>query len=298
MKLDTRNTYAARMLRVLNHIQRHLDEPLNLELLADLTHFSVSHFHRVFKGMLGETIMDHLRRIRLERAYVQLTQSQASVTDIGFDAGYDSLEAFSRVFRKTFGLSPSQCREHGRHCRFQPSPSGVHYGAGELVEFLFDETGAAVMNVRISTLPDQKIIMVRQTGPYAVSAERAWKILCGWAAPRGLFGPNTKFVGIGHDDPSVTAPEDIRYDAAITVDADIAVEPPVAAETLPGGDYAIIVHKGAYEKLEDTYKAIMGQWLPQSGREFRGTPTYEVYRNNPTTTPPDELLTDVHIPLR
>ncbi|GAB6125287.1 AraC family transcriptional regulator [Humidesulfovibrio idahonensis] len=298
MKLDTRNTYAARMLRVLNHIQQHLDEPLELEALAELTHFSVSHFHRVFKGMLGETIMDHLRRIRLERAYVQLTLCAGSVTDIGLDAGYDSLEAFSRVFRKTFGLSPTQCRERSWERRFPPAPSGVHYGAGEIVEFLFDETGAAVMNVRIETLPDRAILRVRETGPYMESAERAWSALCAWAGPKNLLGPQTLFIGIGHDDPSVTAPEKIRFDAAITVDKPIAPEAPVVADTLPGGDYAIVTHKGPYNELEDTYKRIMGQWLPQSGREFRGTTGFEVYRNDPASTPPEELLTDVHIPLK
>ncbi len=154
------------------------------------------------------------------------------------------------------------------------------------------------MNVRIDTLPEQKIIKVRQTGPYNKSAERAWKILCGWAAPRGLFTQSTRFIGIGHDDPSVTAPEKIRYDAAITVSVDVAAEPPVEADILPGGEYAVCSHKGPYDKLEDTYKAIMGQWLPQSGREFRGGQTFEVYRNNPDTTPPEQLLTDIHIPLK
>jgi len=298
MKLDTRNAYAARMLRVMNHIQRHLDEPLELEALAGLAHFSVSHFHRVFKGMLGETIMDHLRRIRLERAYVQLTQGRGTVTVIGLAAGYDSPEAFSRVFRKTFGVSPSQCRESVWKRRFPPVPSGVHYGAGELVEFLFDETGAAIMNVRIETLPQRRIIRVRETGPYMESAERAWKILCDWAGPKGLFGPNTLLAGIGHDDPSITPAEKIRYDAAITVDREVALEPPVVADVLAGGDYAIITHQGPYQKLEDSYKVIMGQWLPQSGREFRESPTYEVYRNDPATTAPEDLLTDIHIPLK
>lgn len=298
MKLDTRNTYAARMLKVLNHIQKNLDEPLNLETLAGLAHFSVSHFHRVFKGMLGETIMDHLRRVRLERSFVQLVQTQHSVTDIGLAAGYDSLEAFSRVFRKTFGLSPTECRKQERHRRFPAAPSGVHFSTGEIVEILFDATGETMLNVRIATLPDQRIIKVRQLGPYKESAERAWKILCGWAAPRGLFVQDTQFIGIGHDDPSVTKPDAIRYDAAITVNVPVEPEPPVSAEILPGGDYAIITHKGPYEKLEDTYRIIMGQWLPQSGREFRCAPGFELYRNNPDTTPPAELLTDIHIPLK
>jgi len=298
MKLDTRNTYAARMLRVLNHIQGHLDEPLALEQLAALTHFSVQHFHRVFKGMLGETIMDYRRRIRLERAYVQLAQTTDSVTDIGLAAGYDSLEAFSRVFRKTFGRSPTECRAQGWTRQFPPVPSGVHYGTGELVEFIFDESGAAIMNVRIETLPERAILRVRQTGPYFESSMRAWNILCAWAGPKGLLGPSTLLLGIGHDDPTVTEPAAIRYDAAITMDRPVEPDGPVLADTLPGGDYAVVTHQGPYETLEDTYRAIMGQWLPQSGREFRNCPGFEVYRNDPASTPPEQLLTDIHIPLK
>lgn len=298
MKLDTQNTYAARMLMVLNHVQRNLDEPLDLDTLAGLAHFSVSHFHRVFKGLLGETIMDHLRRIRLERAYVRLATTQESVTDIGLDAGYDSLEAFSRVFRKTFGLSPTQCRSQGWTQLFPDVPSGVHYSTGEIVEFVLNDTGAAVMNVRIETLPEIRIASVRQTGPYMESADRAWKILCGWGAPKGLFTPRTMIIGISHDDPQVTPPEQIRYDAAISLEKDVEVEPPVVLGSLPGGEYAIFTHQGPYEGLEETYKTIMGQWVPASGREFRDTPWFEVYRNDPASTPPAQLLTEIHIPLK
>lgn len=297
-KLDTRNIYAARMLKVLNHVQQNLDDPLNLESLASLAHFSVSHFHRVFKGMLGETVMDHLRRIRLERAYTRLAQSQDSVTDIGLDAGYDSLEAFSRVFRKTFGLSPTECRSQGWTRLFPEAPSGVHYSMGEIVEFVLNDTGAAVMNVRIETLPDIRIASVRQTGPYMESADRAWKILFGWGAPKGLFTPRTMIIGITHDDPQATRPEEIRYDAAISLDGDVAVEPPVTLGALPGGEYAIFTHQGPYEGLEETYKTIMSQWLSTSAREFRDTPWFEVYRNDPATTPPAQLITDIHIPLK
>jgi len=286
------------MLRVLNHVQGHLDEALDLEELAALAHFSVSHFHRVFKGMLGETIMDHVRRIRLERAYIELAQTPAPVTQIAFAAGYEALEAFSRSFRATFGLSPTQCRSQNWTRQFNHAPSGVHFGTGEIVEILLDDTGAAFMNVRIETLPERKIALVRETGPYFESAERAWKTLCGWAGPLGLIGPATQLIGIGHDDPSVTAPEAIRYDAAITLDREVQPPAPITLGTLPGGDYAVVTHQGPYEKLEDTYKTVMGQWLPQSGRELRNSPSFEAYRNDPATTPPQELLTDVHIPLK
>lgn len=299
MKNETQRLYADRMLKVLRHVQRHLDDPLDLGGLAATAYFSVSHFHRVFKGMLGETIMDHVRRIRLERAYVQLSTGNASVTDIGLDAGYDAQEAFSRAFRKTFGLSPSDCRKLGGGPRFPAVPSGVHYYAsGELVEIIMNATGEARMNVRIEILPELRVAMVRATGPYKESAAKAWEALCAFAQQKNLFGPQTLLIGIGHDDPSITAPEDIRYDAAIPVGQDVSVEAPASIGILPGGEYAVITHQGPYDGLEEAYGTIMGQWLPQSGREMRETPNFEIYRNDPVRTPPEQLLTDIYIPLK
>lgn len=69
---STWNDYQARILRVLTHIQEHLDEPLDLEALAQVACFSSFHFHRVFAAMTGETIADHVRRLRLERAAMEL----------------------------------------------------------------------------------------------------------------------------------------------------------------------------------------------------------------------------------
>ncbi|SNR82680.1 AraC family transcriptional regulator [Humidesulfovibrio mexicanus] len=298
MKADTKNLYAARMLKVLNHMQRRLDDPIRLDELAALAHFSTPHFHRVFKGMIGETVMDHLRRIRLERAYVRLAQTTVPVTEAAFEAGYDSLEAFSRVFRKTFGLSPTECRAQGWTRLFPEAPSGVHYCAGEIREFILNDSGAAVMNMRIETLPDIRIAKVRQTGPYMESAERAWKILCGWGAPKGLVNPKTLIIGISYDDPSATAPEELRYDAAISIDNDLAVEEPVSLDVLPGGEYAVFTHQGPYQGLEETYKTIMSGWIPTCDREFRDSPWFEIYRNDPATTPPAQLITDIHIPLK
>jgi AraC family transcriptional regulator len=113
-------------------------------------------------------------------------------------------------------------------------------------------------------------------------------------------------IGISHDDPQATPPEEIRYDAAIALVSDVSlespleltVEPPVVLGSLPGGEYAIFTHQGPYAGLEETYKIIMSQWVPTCQREFRDTPWFEIYRNDPATTPPDQLLTDIHIPLK
>src|SRR5664279_2654955 len=96
MRTATLQDYKRRMLRVLVHIQQHLDDRLALEELAGLASFSPCHFHRVFKGMVGESVKEHVRRLRLERAASQLKLGPASVTDIASNAGYESHEAFTR----------------------------------------------------------------------------------------------------------------------------------------------------------------------------------------------------------
>ncbi|MDD3313800.1 MAG: GyrI-like domain-containing protein [Pseudodesulfovibrio sp.] len=66
-----------------------------------------------------------------------------------------------------------------------------------------------------------------------------------------------------------------------------------------GRPYAIVRHKGPYSGLEQVHAQLMGQWLPESGREFDdGKSLCAADLNRPDSTPPDERLTDVRLPLK
>lgn len=104
----TLRDYKERLLRVLVHIQQRLDEPLPLAGLAQLACLSPHHFHRVFTGMLGESVASHIRRLRLERAATNLKLSNQPIVQIALAAGYETHEAFTRAFRVAFGVSPTQ----------------------------------------------------------------------------------------------------------------------------------------------------------------------------------------------
>ena len=54
--LDSRVEYERRVHRVMDHIEQHLDQPLDLETLAAVAHFSAFHFHRLFRAWTGETL--------------------------------------------------------------------------------------------------------------------------------------------------------------------------------------------------------------------------------------------------
>ena len=95
--------------------------------LAERACLSRFHFGRVFRRFVGEAPSKMERRLRLERAAHSLSATGQDVTSIAFDAGYDSLEGFSRAFRRAYGLSPSRYRALPAPPSSLPGLSGVHY---------------------------------------------------------------------------------------------------------------------------------------------------------------------------
>src|ERR1700723_988173 len=75
--------------------------------LARQAYQSRTQFHRLFRTVVEETPAAMRRRLLLERAAYQLAHIGMSVTDVALDASFGSLEAFSRAFRRAFGISPS-----------------------------------------------------------------------------------------------------------------------------------------------------------------------------------------------
>ena len=58
-----------------------------------------------------------------------------------------------------------------------------------------------------------------------------------------------------------------------------------------------MTHCGSYAGLPDAYRWIMRDWLPASGRKKRQLPVYEIYMNDPNSTPEADLITEIHVPL-
>src|SRR5712671_3385673 len=107
----SRAEYDGRMHRVLEHIDRRLDQPLDLETLADVAHFSSFHFHRLFSAWMGETLGDYLRRRRLEVAALRLVaQPRVPVLNVALSVGFGSAEAFARAFKTRFGCTATTWR--------------------------------------------------------------------------------------------------------------------------------------------------------------------------------------------
>lgn len=293
MKKTTKQLYEERLLKVLVYIQQHLDDTLHLEDLAGLAHFSPYHFHRIFRGMVGESLQEHIRRLRLERAAMRLKHSKLGILPIALEAGYETHEAFTRAFGVLFGCSPSQYRAGAR---IELHPSRVHYQVRGTLKTFTLVTGDSTMNVEVKTLEPIHVAFVRHVGPYS-EVGKAWETICMYLGKEGWLGPDAQFIGVCYDNPEVTPADKIRYDACVTVGPEFQAEGPVGVQVLAGGAYGVTTHEGPYAKLNETYARLYGQWLPQSTYDLRSEPSLEFYLNDPNSTQPEDLLTDIYTPI-
>ena len=271
--------WVERILATLGHVAAHLDDDLDPRDLARRAGFSPHHFHRVFRGMTGESVMGHVRRLRLERAAMRLKHGEAPVTAVALSSGYGSHEAFTRAFRDRFGVAPRDFRDAAR---------------GE------SATDDAAVTIR--SIEARRCLAVRHVGPYdGVGA--AWDALLGHAYAHGLVAGAPRTLGLVHDDPDITDAAHCRYEAALVLEPGVPV--PDAAtlpegfvlRTVPAGRWATLVHVGPFDTMQASYDALLGRALPRRGIELADEPTVEVTLDDPRTTPPERLRTEIQVRL-
>jgi AraC family transcriptional regulator len=307
MNSKTRMSYQRAVELAISEIVANLDSALDFHQLAQRAAMSPFHFHRVFRGMVGETPLEMHRRLRLERAAWTLRSEVTPVTRVAMDAGYDTHEAFTRIFNSRYGHSPSAYRQQTQMATAGcarvldielRAPSGIHFSPDIALSSLIPHfTESHIMHVNIVTLAAQRVAALRHTGSFLQIGNTFARLgpLCEQAQ---LMGPECAMVALYYDDPETTPEAELRSDAGVVVSKTATIPSSLSELVLPAGKYAVTIHAGPYRNLPDTWARYMGQWLPQSGLEMgEGTP-FEKYLNTPMDTAESDLRTELYLPLR
>jgi AraC-like DNA-binding protein len=98
---------------VIDYIESHLDEKLDLEKVSEAVHYSKYHLHRMFTNTVGMTIHDYVQRRQLTEAAKLLVFSSKPIIEVAFLCGYESQQAFSSVFKAMYKVPPAQYRDKG-----------------------------------------------------------------------------------------------------------------------------------------------------------------------------------------
>lgn len=102
--------YGKEIEAALNYIEQHLDQEIRVEDAAAAAGFSKYHFHRIFKRETGLPLYEYIQRRRLAQAASLLLNSKVPVLDIALGLCFESQEAFTRAFKKHYGLPPGRYR--------------------------------------------------------------------------------------------------------------------------------------------------------------------------------------------
>ncbi len=269
------------MLRVQQHVESDLATTFSPEDLARVAHLSLHHFHRVFRGVTGETVSGYARRLRLERAARQLLGGERPIVDVALDAGYGSHEAFTRAFTRAFGVAPNTFR-----VETQPPRSRFECEPIEPIE-----------PIAIRDEAERRVVSMRHVGPYE-EVSRTWERLAAWLVERAPAGAALPpMFGLVPDDPQITEPARLRYDACFACEppAEALGDAPITFTTIPAGRYAVALHRGPYDRLADTYLGLIGGWFPTTDHAMAAEPVVERYLNSPHDTPPDALETEIWV---
>lgn len=274
-------SYEDRVLRVLAYIHDNPAGDLSLDALADVAAMSRFHWHRVFRAVTGETCAQAVRRMRLHRAASWLVQNDQPVDRIAADVGYPNLKSFARAFTEAYGSSPAAFRKSGR--LLPPHPS-------------FKTGGYPMHPVTTRTEPARRLIGLTHLGAYP-EIGKSFEKFSAICESRQLWPSLGAVLAIYYDNPEETAEAQLRSFAGSEFSGD-AVPEGLAESHIPGGKTAVLTYKGPYSGLQAAYHTLFGNWLPESGEEPADSPCYEIYLNDPRDTAPEELLTEICLPLK
>jgi len=310
-KEKSKKEYIARINRVMDYIENNIDQPLDLNKIAAIANFSPFHFHRIFTFLIGETPVDFIQRIRIERAALALlNHKEKSITEIAYNCGFSSISLFSRTFRKYFGMTAREFNNlekpvFSKDGRFfsknrQLLSKNKKYDFELDSEFCTVELNQLIImgtNIEVKEMPEMNVIYCRHTGAFD-QIYKAYEKLARWAIPRNLYDPlHTKTVSVTHDDPSITELDKVRQSACIVVDQDVKVEGEIGKMIIAGGKYAVgrfELNNHEFQKAWNT----MCMWFTESGYQQGDGNTYELYHNNYELHPEKKHIVDICIPVK
>jgi AraC family transcriptional regulator len=292
--------WTERLTSALNYLEEHLEKSIDMEQAASLANCSLFHFCRMFEVVAGMPPGEYVRRRRLSKAAIELAAGKQRVIDLAICYGYESSEAFSKAFKRCFGISPSEARKPGVTLEIWPP-----------LEVTIIMKGDTSMKYRIEEL--QAFVVCGKTirttsdgGANNRDIPTMWSDLNASGEGPAMYhlaGP-LGVLGLCYDyDP---ASNTFAYMAGIEEpEGGMAVMPTGSEKTIvPAATYAVFTSIGAMpDAIQQTWKKAYSEWFPSSGYEHGGTPDFEVYPYFPEGDPRGimdgpECETEVWIPIK
>ena len=96
----------------LRYIEEHYADSIDVDAMAAVSNYSVSHFSKLFKQLTGVSFTQYLKNYRLEAAANRLIHENTKISEIALSCGFSNLSYFSRAFYQKYNMTPSEFRKN------------------------------------------------------------------------------------------------------------------------------------------------------------------------------------------
>lgn len=276
--------YKERLNVIIEYIHEHLDSKIDIKTLAELSHFSDFHFHRISRALLGEPIGAYISRTRLETAAKMIRYTDLSIENIAYNVGFDTPSALSKMFKKHFGISPTTYRNDKSFIAKNK----------DIMELQLN-----IKKPKIKSIEDKQCLYVRIQGNYkTLDYGSAWNKLWAQVKAQKLFTKGIEHLGLPHDNPKVTDENNVQYDACLVIHKDAKPTGDIGVKTIKGGKFAVFLYRGSYSYFAEVYDYMFNQWLLHTDYELRDAPVMEKYISHPDRVAEEKLKTEFYLPIK
>ncbi|WP_438483882.1 AraC family transcriptional regulator [Streptomyces sp. S186] len=262
-----------RLNQAMDHIEAHLDQPIDVADLARIAVTSEYHFRRLFSALAGIPLSEYIRRRRLTVAGAEVLAGRRTLLDVAMRYGYSSGEAFARAFRAVHGVGPGEARRTGAALHAQPRMSFrlVVEGSSSMRYRIVDKDAFRVVG-RKARVPlvhegvNPAIAdFIRGIGPETLGRITALSD----QEPAGIVGVSDQL------DPSRAEGTELDYYHGVVTRAEAPEDMDVLA--VPAGAWAVFESSGPFpQALQCLWRDVFTQWFPSN--PYRSRPGPEILR--------------------
>lgn len=265
---------------LINHIENNFDREILPSEIEQISNYCYRNIQRVFKSIFKETLGGFQKRYRLETGFKKIIYSNDSISEISLAVGFQNVSSFSKAIQKKYNTTPTQIRADKKN----------------IFKNFIEESKQPIARVKpeIVFLEAKEIFYktIKTTQYNNDQINQAWEKIY-------LLQENDSdidYFGIINDQPLITINTPCRYDLCIDKNPN---DKNFHTKLIFGKKYAKYIHFGAYDRIEDTYRAIYYDWLYNSKYEIDSSPMIERYKvHGINTNNEQDYITEIFVPIK
>lgn len=295
--------YINRINKILTYIDDNLNNDLTLEKLSNIVHYSPFHLHRLFRAYTNEPINQYITRKRIEKtASLLIHKKDLSISEIALNYGFNSNSSFTRTFKKTYGVSPSEFRKlspsnYSKIGKVENKNGQIRPTFEDYICNINNHQKWIKMNAKVEIIEMPKLDLAFLTQIGVSGLHNAFEKLLKWAKPKGLLeNRDFKMARIYHDSFKITEPEKVRMSACVILNKPVETSGEIGLTVIEKGKCIVGHYEIEPNDFEKSWNALF-VWMNENGfKKADGNP-FEIFHNNFREHPENKAIVDFYIPV-